>query len=570
MDYKEYRLETAPEEEIKYLEYKSSKPPKRGKRPEEITPKDRLHAIQEYYTPLISALRVVLEDRKKKREEEPTLFPGEEREDLEEMYSRLISIRDSWKGTEAIYLSPDTPEDTKREIEYLVEEWWENFQLLYTHRSETQKEGEVWDFTNPQLPPYRIVIDPKTGERTKSTDKTYLWGEKYFVPGEGILKILEDTSQSRPLEELRKLSNLPTPSSVRISKDLISSEFKTQGDILEIGSEEDKNRIRKLQEGGKLLFGSLEGLSGGTAYFKSFSIALAKILNEQSNYYNTETRGDRPGGHLLSGVPKEKIREVFGESAKLEGVRKAPIRTEQRESPYILLSYERIAKEMSKTGKISGGKDIDYIRLYLNGGYREFKTDPKTGVKTPVKSSYVPGLASKKYPVSDGKGHYLFLPFVVNEGEIVDTTRRDPEVGCLLRLSPQYSKTLRGYTSLRGDTIQLIGGARQKDITMDIIAFLVFSRGTSLVLKKRKSDLLSKYQESPTYRVSSTGGRRLSKLEGDFKEAIQKAKEAKILRGYREERNSGGEVISVFLYNPDYLKGEEILSEGETEETGEE
>lgn len=379
----------------------------------------------------------------------------------------------------------------------------------------------------------------------------------------------DSSSNLRPLEELRKLSSLPSLGQVNMSKDLVSSQFETQGDILEIGTEADKKKIRELQNKGKLLFGTLEGLSGGTAYFKSVSIALAKILNEQSLYFHPDRSKDKKGGLLQSGVPKERIKEIFGDSAKLEAGNKVPvIRGEERSFPYIFLSYERLAKELSKTGKISGGKDIEFVRLYINGGYREFTTDPKTGLRTPVKSSYVPGLTSKKYPVSDGQGHFLFIPFLVNEGEIVDTTKTDPEVGCLLRLSPQFSKNLQGYTALRGDTIQLIGGGRQKDITMDIISFLVFSRNTSPVIRKRKSEILSKYENRGNYYDPKTGKRRVSKLEAHFKEAIQKAISAKILQGYREERNSGGEVVSVFEYNPDYLKGEN-MSSPETQ-TGEE
>jgi len=58
-------------------------------------------------------------------------------------------------------------------------------------------------------------------------------------------------------------------------------------------------------------------------------------------------------------------------------------------------------------------------------------------------------------------------------------------------------------------------------------------------------------------------------LATHFEEAIRKSIDAMILKEYREEKNSGGEIISVFVYNPDYLKGEDISSQetqtGETE-----
>lgn len=387
-----------------------------------------------------------------------------------------------------------------------------------------------------------------------------------------FLQLSKQTPYPPDLAELKILQKLPPLSQIKTSKDLIQSEFTSVGDILEIGDNLEKKAIQSLQKKGKLLFGSLEGLSGGSAFFKSFSIALAKILNEQSKYYHPEeAKTDKKGGYLLSGVPTSRIKEVFGDKAKIEKNKPITINKEERDFPYILLSYEKLAKYLSKTGKITGGKDIENIRLYINGGYREFETDPKTGDRKPISSSYVPGLVSKKYPISDGKGHFVFIPFVVNEAEIVDTTRKDPEVGCLLRLSPQYSKTLRGYTALRGDTIQLIGGGgKQKDITMDIISFLCFSRNTASTLRKKKRDILSQYEKRPTYRG------RPGKLEEHFKEAVQKSIEAKILLpgedkngkplGYREEKNPGGEIVSVFVYNPYYQKGEEIPISPDVEE----
>lgn len=399
---------------------------------------------------------------------------------------------------------------------------------------------------------YRIETDSSTGERY-------------------ILEYKSNPSSPSVLNELKTLSKLPSLGQINIPKDLVSSYFSSAGDVSQIGTEADKKKIEELQKQGKILFGTMEGLSGGTAFFKSFSIALAKILNEQSIYYHPGEDGDRKGGHLLSGVPRDRVKEVFGESAKLEKLDSQgtpTIKGEKRDFPFILLSYERLARELSKTGTISGGKDIEFIRRYINGGYRDFETDPKTGKRVPVKSSYTPGITSKKYPISDGKGAFIFVPYIVNEAEIVDTSRKDAEIGCLLRLSPQYAKTLRGYTALRGDTIQLIGGPKQREITMDILSFLVFSRNTGQTLRKRKTEILSPYVDRPTYRESSTGKRKTWKLEEHFKEAIQKAISARILlpspEGYKEEVNSGGEIVCVFTFNPDYLKGEELPPDVQT------
>ena len=399
--------------------------------------------------------------------------------------------------------------------------------------------------------------------------------EKDKVPTPGGRKVLLEFHTQRPestsLRELKKLLKAPKPGSIIIQRDIVKSQIESVGDILEIGSDREKKLIEKLQMEGKLLFGSMEGLSGGDAYFKSFSIALAKILNEQVRYYQTEKD--------WRGVPEELITKIWGESAEIEKesgdsvpvakpkerIDHLTIQGEDRPFPYVLLSYRRLAEVMSKTGKVSGGEDIKGIKRYINGGYTEFEEDPKTGMKRPVKSSYVQGLVSKKYPVSTGGNTIIFLPLIVNEGEIVDLTKKDPEVGCILRLSPQYSRGVKlNYVSFRSDTFQLIGGGKQRDITMDLLIFLVNARGVKDrttgqdTLKVNKTELLARYKDKPTY------SGRPGKLKNHFKEAVQKAIDAKILLpgedrsgrlyGYREEKNTRGEVFSIFVFNPDYLK----------------
>lgn len=386
-----------------------------------------------------------------------------------------------------------------------------------------------------------------------------------------LVEFKSQIPESTSLSELKKLLKAQKPGNIRVPKDVVQSQIESVGDIMEIGTEKDRKTIENLQSRGKLLFGSMEGLSGGDAYFKSFSIALAKILNEQVKYYQTEKD--------WRGVSEEVTRRILGESANIETGDNLPvigkenkvdsikIKNESRPFPYVIISYKRLAEEMSKTGKISGGKDIEGIRRYINGGYTEFEVDPKTGKKKPVKSSYVPGLASKRYPVSTGDGKIAFIPYIVNEAEIVDPSRQDPEVGCLLRLSPQYSKGVNmRYTSFRSDTIQLIGGGRQKDITMDLLDLLVYTRGIEGgVYRKNKTELLARYKDKPTY------SGRPGKLEKHFRVAVRKAIDAKVLlsgadksgnlNGYREEKNTRGEIVCVFKFNPDYLKGEEIIPE---------
>jgi len=388
--------------------------------------------------------------------------------------------------------------------------------------------------------------------------------EKYYkiLDIDGERKIIEFKSEPKPssaLEEIQRITRDKHSQSgqVRVPKDLWESQLrnKTSGDVLTtLPDGETKRQIQTLQQKGKLLAGTLEGLSGGTAYLKVFTIALAKTLNEQSRYYKTD--GD------WSGVPKDLISDFVGDQVTIHR-EPVKIKGEDRHYPYILISYEDIAKKTSKTGKISGGKDAEFVRNYING-YREKITDEKTGR---TKEVFVPGIKDKQYIIDLGDNNLGGVPFLVNEMTIY-TKDTGKEVGCICKLSPQFSKTIRGYSGLRSDTIQLLGGGKQKDITMDLIDTLVFNRGVHQRGRPegefaiRKTQLLEKYRETPNYKG------RPGKLEKDFREALQKAINAKLLlsgesktgglRGYREEKNPGGETLSIFVYNPDYLKGEDI------------
>lgn len=473
------------------------------------------------------------------------------------IFEEVLSILSELRGlTLSSKNSPLFEDDTLRlkHMEYIHKV---TLSLIEVHNEIDKERVSDYQIRKDPISGEDVVLEFPTHSKGDSLNQLRSLIEDYKIKGgDSKLQKLRETA----LKELKTLNQLPPRGQIIIPTDQVSSYHSTAGDVKLVGTDEDRKIIEKLQSKGKLLFAgnTLEGLSGGNAFFKSFCIALAKILNEQSKYYHPDKKEKDQGEHLLLGVPKERIKEVFGKTAKIEEDDIPVLKGEERDYPYILLSYERLAKELKKDGKISGGKDVDFIRDYINGGYTEFQTDPKTGKKKPVKSSYRPGIASKKYPVSDGYGNFLFIPFVVNEAEIVDSSRRDPEVGCLLRLSPQFAKTLKGFTSLRGDTIRLIGGAgNQKDITMDMIAYLAERRKLSKELRRRKSEILAEYEDRPTYRDKKTGKRRTWKLEAHFQEAIQKAISAKLITEYREDVNPGGEIISVFVFNPDYLKGVE-------------
>lgn len=365
-----------------------------------------------------------------------------------------------------------------------------------------------------------------------------IFGEEFLEEankktGEEILSQTSPETIDKAWRELQSISKRPHPESIRISKDLIDTQTHSVGDTLEyIQDPKVKADILKKQAEGKLLAGTLEGLSGGGAYLKSFTIALAHTLNEQSKYYKTEED--------YSGVPRNLIPDIFGEDVEIQKEASLPVKIqrgekieivqEKRKFPYILVSYEDLASKMRGKGKKRGGKDSEHIREYIES------------------------LSGKVYLLDKGKdsrGKQILIgvPFLVRELYIY---REGREVGCLLRLNPQFSRTLRGYTSLRADTIQLIGGGRQKDITMSLLDLLLYVRGADrgYIWRKNKDSLLSQIATSRRYL------RQKGEREVDFREAVQKCKDSGLITDYQEEKSSTGETISVFRFNPYYNKRE--------------
>lgn len=372
-----------------------------------------------------------------------------------------------------------------------------------------------------------------------------IFGEEFLEEankktGEEILSQTSPETIDKAWRELQSISKRPHPESIRISKDLIDTQTHSVGDTLEyIQDPKVKADILKKQAEGKLLAGTLEGLSGGGAYLKSFTIALAHTLNEQSKYYKTEED--------YSGVPRNLIPDIFGEDVEIQKEASLPVKIqrgekieivqEKRKFPYILVSYEDLASKMRGKGKKRGGKDSEHIREYIES------------------------LSGKVYLLDKGKdsrGKQILIgvPFLVRELYIY---REGREVGCLLRLNPQFSRTLRGYTSLRADTIQLIGGGRQKDITMSLLDLLLYVRGADrgYIWKKNKDSLLSQIATSRRYL------RQKGEREVDFREAVQKCKDSGLITDYQEEKSSTGETISVFRFNPYYNKRETPDIQGE-------
>ena len=511
------------------------------------TKEELLRAIRDYYTPL-------LEVTKPGGVIDTTDTPEDKREEYKQMYSKLKEIRDSWEEAEREYLSPDTPEQRKKEIAYSVEEWYLNLVLLHAQNPDYFSKEEV------KLPDYRIVIDTETGERKEYRGETHLWGDKYFIPGKGILA-LHPGGMRDPLEDLEKIRDSAKSGLVKVSSDLWKSGTAPFRDSLGISiiSEKTRRIIQKKEAEGKLLAGTLIGLKGGGRYFKVFNIALAQTLYEQSKYYNTQDN--------LSGVPRDLISQYAGEGAIVEKIKDTSDKFKGGERPYpiVLLSWEDMAKKMSPDGKISGGKDIKVVRDFVQG-YTQKVTDPKTGK---VKTAYIPGLLGREYLV-EGERSLIGVPYMSKIFSLYPKDSPDKEVGIAVQLSPLFAQSLRfGYTGIRSDTIQKLGGGKLKEITVNLFYYLAYNRGIPPQRGRKKgefprikSDLLEELSEG-IKSYSNNPKRR----EADFRDAVQKCIDAKILlpgktktglRGYREEINPGGRTLSIFTYNPDYLKGEEV------------
>lgn len=522
------------------------------------TKKDLLESIRDYYDTLLGIQDFLRE----------TSTP-EERKEIDLQIERLQEIRDSWEEADRDYRSPETTDERKKEIAISVAEWIGNFILLRGYREQKKRErekileagGNVPEITEEDFPPYRIEVDPETLKARKVKDKTHLWGNKYLIPGEAIIDLPPIGSRD-PLEDLEHIRESAKSGLVKVSSDLWKSGTGLFRDSLGISIISDKTRetIKRKEAEGKLLAGTLMGLKGGGRYFKVFNIALAQTLYEQSKYYNTQDN--------LSGVPRDLISQYAGEGAIVEKIKDPSTKFKGGERPYpiVLLSWEDIAKKMSPDGKISGGKDIKVVRDFVQG-YSQKMTDPKTGK---VKTAYIPGLLGREYLV-EGERSLIGVPYMSKIFSLYPKDSPDKEVGIAVQLSPLFAQTLKfGYTGIRSDTIQKLGGGKLKEITINLFYYLAYNRGippqkgrNKGEFPRRKRDLLEELSEGiKSYKD------RPKRREADFQEAVRKCIDAKILlpgktrtgglRGYREEINPGGQTISIFTYNPDYLKGEEI------------
>lgn len=522
------------------------------------TKKDLLESIRDYYDTLLG-IQDFLRD---------TSTP-EERKEIDLQIERLQEIRDSWEEADRDYRSPETTDERKKEIAISVAEWIGNFILLRGYREQKKKErekileagGNVPEITEEDFPPYRIEVDPETLKARKVKDKTHLWGNKYLIPGEAIIDLPPIGSRD-PLEDLEHIRESAKSGLVKVSSDLWKSGTGLFRDSLGISIISDKTRetIKRKEAEGKLLAGTLMGLKGGGRYFKIFNIALAQTLYEQSKYYNTQDN--------LSGVPRDLISQYAGEGAIVEKIKDPSTKFKGGERPYpiVLLIWEDIAKKMSPDGKISGGKDIKVVRDFVQG-YSQKMTDPKTGK---VKTAYIPGILGREYLV-EGERSLIGVPYMSKIFSLYPKDSPDKEVGIAVQLSPLFAQTLKfGYTGIRSDTIQKLGGGKLKEITINLFYYLAYNRGIPPQrgrkkgeFPRRKGELLEELSEGiESYKKNP------KRREADFQEAIRKCIDAKILlpgktrtgglRGYREEINPGGQTISIFTYNPDYLKGEEI------------
>jgi hypothetical protein len=347
----------------------------------------------------------------------------------------------------------------------------------------------------------------------------------------------EDTLSQFALQAVADIRKRRGSSGNLVPKDLMRGLALTEGDSLKYITDEGLlSDIRNLQERGELIAGTMEGLQGGGAYLKSITIALAATLNEQSEYFKTRESG--------AGA-RNVLKERFGDQVQIEWTKDIVPRTgsklskkhpqeEPRAVPYVIIIYEDFADKLRKAGGKRGGKDAAGVRDYFKA------------------------LAGKQYLLDGGrvKGKrtlvgvaFCTIPATIMTISGRGKTARATEVGCILSLSPQFSATAQKYTYLGPDVLQRIGGAKQKDITMNLLTLLSYVRGTAEVWKKNKSELLGVISSRETYKNNPSRGKK------DFSVAVEKVKAAGLITDYRET-GEGKETVSVFTFNPDYVPKE--------------
>lgn len=348
----------------------------------------------------------------------------------------------------------------------------------------------------------------------------------------GRKKGTSNTKLPEGIQALVDVSEDPL-NTIRIPTDLVDVQINTGMDLLQSASDKGKNWIQARQKEGKLLNGTLEGLTGGDAYFYIFLIALAQTLNEQSNKYK---RGD-----YYSGLPKDQIEKATGVEIE-EGESGKVITTykgEERTSPYVAIIFKDFIKK-TRGGQSYGSKDIKEL------------------------DNYIQKLSGKEYMIDRGEyGGIIGLTLLNIVSSLYHPETAD-RYGYILKLSPQFSESVRKYRKMRADTIKLLGGGKQKDITMNLLNYLIYVMNTPQKGRKggefavNKTKLLEKIGKGKTYET------RKDFLEKDFRIAIQKMIDIKLLhpkKGFREEISPAREKVCVFLFNPDYLQGEENIED---------
>ena len=417
---------------------------------------------------------------------------------------------------------PDTGESYTETIavpdEKLIE-WQNNLTKSITETISLMTEVE-------SLFDIKEVPDPKGGKRRVLVE---------FKSEEGKVKGRKQGSKNVELpkivQELVDVSEEVPLNIIRFPTDLVEVQIKSSGDLIKVADEKRRNWIQEKQREGKLLNGTLEGLTGGNAYFHIFLIALAQTLNEQSNKFNK--------GDYYSGLPKDRVMEVTGLQIEEEKRLPQTYNGETRSFPYVAIILKDFLKKI-RGGDSYGGQDIEDL------------------------DKYIKELSGKEYMIDRGEyggivGLTLFSIFAsLYHPETAD------KYGYILKLSPQFSETIRGYRKMRADTITLLGGGKQKDITMKLLDYLIYVMNSPQKGRKtgefgvNKEKLMERIAKGKKYQT------RKKDRETDFQTAVQKMKNIKLLhptKGFREEISPSRETICVFYFNPDYLKGEEYIED---------
>ena len=315
----------------------------------------------------------------------------------------------------------------------------------------------------------------------------------------------EAVRNKRREDLINKITKGSKKNTFQIPRNILSPGVEGEDLLNRSLEEKERENIIKLQERGKLLGATTAGLSGGGARFKKFKLMICKTLADQS-------RGN--ARRQLTGIPEEEIKEIESSFSV-----PAPVfwgkGGKRKEMPYpvILLKYDDAIKTMEGRESSSiGGKDRQEFREYFN----EIK---------------------EKHYLRDVGGYYAGVKLFPLTYPLYSKLSGE-EIGCIAILSPDFTLSLQTFAKADANILVKLRG-KQKDITMNLLEFLLYNQCSEKICRVPKRDVIRSIR-SKEYKKNP------QRLEEDYKEAVKKMIEAGVISKYEETGEP--EIIAVFSY----------------------